>query len=355
MAEIFVGRAPELEAIENTFEPLLDPRRLVREPIHEYLGPAGIGKSVLLGRAAIECARRGIDCIEQAETVVQHDLPSVKERLTHGPLVLNMELDGLSGAQLHTTEENLEALFDDDAGKLIVLMASSTDRDFTTRSISRKISRHTLPPLDPQDSAVLVEQYAPTIAPEARQTIIDWTGGYPLGLRTMADILKRTGLSPADHAGRRQIFDSLTDEVVNRRLIVQAQSPEAQDRIHSLLALLSIPRRFNLVLAQELIEAHAPVYKRDRPLQYWLMPKEIDIAAPGALRWDMTQGGFVVHNALRPILGLKYSVGDPETYRSIHDFLADWNKTAAEVVSSPTDQERYLDEAAYHEDMLKRI
>ncbi|HEU5230702.1 MAG TPA: hypothetical protein VFU49_22965, partial [Ktedonobacteraceae bacterium] len=121
---------------------------------------------------------------------------------------------------------------------------------------------------------------------------------------------------------------------------------EEKARYFAALQLFSIPRRFNLVLMQDLIEAFAPELKRESSLAYFGLPKAIN-EATDVLNWNMLRAGFSVDEPIRNIFLLLLKIEQPTRYFAIHDFLAQKNlHLAMEVPGS--DRVRYLREALYH-------
>lgn len=61
------------------------------------------------------------------------------------------------------------------------------------------VIRHiALPPLEQPAAENLLKQRVPSLLAAEQKQIVEWTGGYPLGLITVARIVAEKSLSPAD-------------------------------------------------------------------------------------------------------------------------------------------------------------
>ncbi len=135
-------------------------------------------------------------------------------------------------------------------------------------------------------------------------------------------------------------------EVVEEKLLVSASSSDERARLQTLLALLSVPRRFNLTLTQDLIEKFAPEYKLGRSLAYITLPKTIN-EVTSVLSWNLEWAGYCIDAPVRHLFLLQYKVEHPQELIEIHTFLAQKNEQFAQEVSG-SDHIRYLREFFYH-------
>jgi len=202
-----------------------------------------------------------------------------------------------------------------------------------------------LKPLDRQNCEVYLNQLASPIEPEVRDLIFEWTRGYPLAMNVMVQAVN-DGLDPRKEEGRAQMLARLIDQVINHKGLTNIPAEEQKPRYFSALQLFAVPRRFNLVIMQELIEAFSPELKRESSLAYLGLPKEIN-EATDALNWNMARAGFSVDEPIRHIFLFLLRSQQPERYFAIHNFLAKTNlRLANEVVGS--DRTRYIREYFYH-------
>lgn len=90
------------------------------------------------------------------------------------------------------------------------------------------------------------------------------------------------GLNP--HNDQKELVSRIMLQVIDQRVLARIEPTELMIR-KDYLSLLSIPRRFNLSLMQELIEQFEPSLKMKSKLQYMGLPKTINQNV-GVLAWD---------------------------------------------------------------------
>lgn len=366
--DLFVNRETELELIDESFSALLDRKRLLRTPLIEVFGVGGIGKTSLLKQVEQRCNDSQMRCIwvdinqvpsnversiiaqtkkyapNYADSPEQSPVSATKFLLEQGPVVMLFDSVEMANTdQLNMIEEFLRDLIDDE--KLFVVLASKKALAFQqARSVARKLTRLSLKPLARENCEIYLERQETQIEPEVRNIIFEWTRGYPLGMHVMVDAVT-SGLDPRTEQGQKDILSLLTEKVIYQAVLANIR-PEEKTRYFAALQLFAIPRRFNLILMQDLIETFAPELKRDSSLAYFGLPKAIN-EATDVLNWSMLRAGFSVDEPIRNIFLLLLKVEQPERYFAIHDFLAQKNlHLATEVPGS--DRVRYLREALYH-------
>ncbi|MGH2510987.1 MAG: hypothetical protein ACRDHZ_26795, partial [Ktedonobacteraceae bacterium] len=160
------------------------------------------------------------------------------------------------------------------------------------------------------------------------------------------------GLDPSKAEDRRALLSLLKERVIDQKLLIKASLTD-RPRLETLLTLLSVPRRFNLAVMQDIIEKFAPLYKKDKVLEYIDLSREINDITP-ALDWNLSRAGYCIDEPVRNIFllqlrlqGLTVAKGGTYTYQDIHRFLATMNGMLANEVSGP-DHIRYLEEWFYH-------
>src|SRR5437763_3195246 len=249
--QIFVNREKELRQISEAVETLQDEQRLLRTPIIEFSGVQGIGKTTLLHQVKAICDSKRLFCImENAELWTSDDFKSVQTLVRKGPVAIILDsLDAVDNKQIQIIETRLSELIE--SSRLFAVLASRNIQKFErTRSIARKLTIYALEPLKRESCLLYLDNFAQTIPPDTRNIILDWARGYPLAMKVMTDAILNEQLDPTKEQDRRQLLRTLREEVIEKKLLVSATSSSEQTRLQILLALLSMPRRFNLILMQ---------------------------------------------------------------------------------------------------------
>ncbi|HMH10805.1 MAG TPA: AAA family ATPase [Candidatus Nitrosopolaris rasttigaisensis] len=366
--EVFVNRKDELRLIDDSFNALLDKKRLLRTPIIEIQGVGGIGKTSLLRQVERQCYDTNLphiwldvsqspscvahEIITQVKKYIQEDkvfleqspVHATKVLLKHGPVVMLLDsVDRANEEQLGMIEILLRDLVDD--GKLLVVLTSRRALPFQQeRSVARKLTTLSLTPLDRENCEFYLNNLGCQIEPEVRNIIFEWTRGYPLAMHVMAQAIS-SGLDPRTQRGQKDILSLLTNQVINENVLARIK-PQERVRHFSALQLFSVPRRFNLVIMQDLIEAFTPELKRESHLAYFSLPKEVN-EATDVLNWSMLRAGFSVDEPVRNIFLLLLKIEQLQRYFAVHDFLADTNLRLAKQFSG-SDRVRYIRECLYH-------
>jgi len=366
--EPFVNRKNELQLIDVSFDALLGKKRLLPTPIIEVQGVRGIGKTSLLRQVEQRCHDMQLphiwvdvgqspsnvtyEIISQVKKYTQEDevvlgqspVHATKILLKRGPVVMIFDsVDTADEEQLGMIETLLRDLIGDE--KLFVVLASKKALSFQQeRSVARKLTTLSLRPLDRENCEFYLNHLGSPIEPEIRNLIFEWTRGYPLAMHVMAQAIN-SGLDPRTQQGQKDILSLLTDQVINQNVLGKIK-PQERVRYFSALQLFSVPRRFNLVIMQDLIETFTPELKRESSLAYFSLPKEIN-EATDVLNWSMLRAGFCVDDTVRNLFLLLLRVEHPQRYFAIHNFLADTNqRLAKEFLGS--DRVRYIREYLYH-------
>jgi len=153
------------------------------------------------------------------------------------------------------------------------------------------------------------------------------------------------GLDPRTSEGQQQVTALLTQQVILQGVLAAVDHLKRM-RYFSTLQLFSVPRRFNLVIMQDLIETFTPELKLESSIAYWGLPKEIN-EATDVLNWNMLRAGFSVDEPIRTLFLLLLKAEHPERYFAIHEFLAQTNQRLAREVPG-FDRARYIRECLYH-------
>lgn len=352
ISSIFVNRKTELQEIIQTVSELQNRQQLVKTPIIEYSGVQGIGKSTLLKEIKHVCNKRNIFCISEnaGDISFQHFQQANMLAEREEPVVLIIDaLDELKSESqsFREIENSLSELLENSKNRAFVVLASRSEQKFEhTRSIKRKLTIRHLQPLEEEPCREYLGHFAQAIPPAIWDTIFEWTHGYPLALETMTRAIRARGLDPTQSNGQKQLIDILMQEVVLHSLLAHAPSPGDRTRLQRLLELLSIPRRFNITLAQDLIETFAPQYRLESSFAYITLPQMVN-EITNVLLYKLELVGYCIDSPVRNLFFLHSKITNPEEHRQIHMFLVDQNQSFMQVVSG-SDRVRYLREFFYH-------
>nr|BBH94272.1 hypothetical protein KTA_24710 [Thermogemmatispora argillosa] len=374
--ELFVNREAELQLIEEALQTLRDRQRLLRTPMVELCGVRGIGKTALLRQVQQRCQETDVPCIwteagreegllasQIVEQVQRYQIqpgggeenglesPSLRRSVEalrllaqRGRAVLLVDaVDAGSERQVRWLEALLRELLKEYT--LFVVLAASRLVTFEReRSVARKMTVLELGPLDRPSCEVYLQKVGLPLGAEARELVFSWSRGYPLAMEVLTEAI-RGGLDPLQPADRLQLLQLLTERVI-RQEILRKLLPDERPSYESLLRLLSVPRRFNLLLLQELIEEFDPQWTRESPLDYFFLPRELSDKTE-VVRWHLDRAGYAVEEPVRWLFLLILRSEQPEQFVALHRWLAAFNLRLAGRVSG-SDRIRYLREWLYH-------
>lgn len=372
--EPFVNREKEMHLVEEKFNILLDEKSLIRTPIPiiQFNGISGIGKTTMLQRLKQLCNDRQLpyiwadasqgaltfaheiinQIIKDNQQITPEDLQTpdrfvaaARGLLQKSPLVMLLDsLDMANTEQLRWIEALLRDLVRDN--RLFVILASKKPLLFESeRSVTRKLKTFQLKPLD-RDSC---ESYLNALVNESevRDVIFQWTLGYPLAINVMVQAISENRLDPRKKPDDKKLLSIMTEHIVNHGVLANVQqSSQEFEWYQMILALLSVPRRFNLKMIQRIIESFAPQYALQGSLAYLSLPRKIN-QKTDILLWDTARAGFSIELPIRHIFLMKLKIEQPQVYYELHSFLAQTNRQLADFVSG-SDRLRYLQEYLYH-------
>jgi hypothetical protein len=372
----FINRGEELKLITGAFEALQDKNRLLRTPIIGFFGVDGMGKTSMLREVKQRCAQQSLRCIwvdanqsplqflsqwlrqarklaldeatdtaQTAEALCAQSVDAMKALLAQEPVVTLLdEVDPDRLEDVGWIETILHDLIDVD--NLFVVLASQQQVSFEKyRSVARKLISHQLKPFDQHACQSYLSDIAGTIDPEIREEIIFWVRGYPLAMKVMSRLIQEQKLDPRVPADQKQLISALMAEVVDQGVFARVESQRLL-RCKAYVGLLSIPRRFNLVILQSLTEHFAPELTLAGKLEYLGLPGQIN-QGTDVLYWDMRKGGFTINETVRRLFFRQSAIEQPERFQAIHRFLAQQNQQFASEVNG-SDRMRYLREYLYH-------
>lgn len=369
----FINRETALKSVDNVFETLLDKKNDKRTPIIDFYGVGGIGKTVLLRQVKQRCQDIQLRCIwgdlnkgihefsREIVHQVQQDsrsptfeitdnnalyqsISATRILLRRGPVVMLLDsVDATNNEQVGWIEMLLRDLSDDN--NLFVVLASKWILSFQNdRLTARKLTPIPLQPFDRQSCEVYLDSIGNQSEPEVRHLIFSWTRGYPLALQVMAQAVN-SGLDPRNQEDQKEIVSILTTQVLHQNILARVD-PVEREWYQTILSLLSIPRHFNLVIMQDLIEKFTPDLKLENSLAYFGLPKQINQITE-ILHWNIAEAGFSVDTPVRALCLLRLRIEQPEMYYNAQSFLAQtYRQLATDVTGS--DQVRCLNEYLYH-------
>jgi len=370
----FTNRKNELEIIKDSLRALRDYRNiLLRTPIVDFYGIDGIGKTSILQHIEDLCEEENIqyirisankttqefsrDIIRQAkryniafdehydEYLLQQSVAATKDLLKQGTVVMLLDaVDTFNRELIGRIGNTLREVIDDN--KLFVVLTSKKILSFESeRTVGRKLTPVALKPFDQKSCDDYLDNVGVPLDPEVRNYIYDWTQGYPLGIEVMTNAIVQQSLDPRIEAHRQPLITLIFRNVIEERVLLHVKS-SMLEKYQNALSLLSIPRRFNVVIMQELIERFEPTLKRESSTAYISLSQEL-IRETGILSWNMFKAGFSIDTSIRHIYLLKHKIEQEERYLDIHRFLAELNKKLADTISG-TDHIWYLREYLYH-------
>jgi hypothetical protein len=367
---LFVDREKELDLIGDAVQALLNRDRLLRTPIIEVYGVGGVGKTALLKQIEQSSQNSGIPCIfidighasanleqdfirqitqhlpDQSSIAGQSAISIARLLLTQRPAVMLFDaVDAASQEQLDFLQVLLHNLIDKE--KLFIVLASKKSLPFLQkdRSIARKLPFPlSLQLLPRQYCEIFLDSEASQVEAEIRNLILEWTKGYPLAMNVMVEAINN-GLDAHTEQGQAEILTQLKNRVIYQEILKEIES-QRQSYYYSALQLFSVPRRFNLVIMQDLIETFSPALRREGVLAYLSLPKDI-CETTDVMHWNMVRAGYAVDTPVRMLFLLLLKQEELERYFAIHEFLAEKNLELAQKVPG-SDRVRYLREHLYH-------
>jgi hypothetical protein len=373
----FVNRLDEAKLIDDAFKALQNYGNdsLLRTPIIDFFGVEGIGKTAVLKYIEDQCKKQqiryilinasqnarhfsheivrqaaeryniGLHSLNENDDPLQQSLYVTKALLEQGTAVMILDsVEATNEDLLKRIAITLRDVINDK--KLFVALASKRGLLFDfERSISRKLTSRQLKPLERKSCEYYLDMIEPPLTPETKKYILDWTRGYPLAMEVMTTAITEHKLDPAQPEDQKKLVDLIVERVLDQKVFAKLAPPE-QSKYKEVLTILSLPRRFNLVIMQELIERFAPDQKRGSSLAYMKLPSSIKNDTD-VLNWNVSRGGFAVDIPIRHIFLLKIRLKQTERYSAVHQFLAQLNKTLAGKVTT-SDRIHYLCEYLYH-------
>jgi RecA/RadA recombinase len=372
----FINRDQEIKVIDDAFDDLLSQNRLLRTPIIDFYGIEGIGKTQILQRVIQKCQENDVPYInsnvskewqvegllidfdnipvkykqqlfplQDAKSTLQQFIEYTKAFLERKPLVMLLDsIDSADEHQLERLENMLSELLS--GNNLVVILTSRRDVSFEhEKSVARKLKTISVQPFNRLYTDAYLDSTGSTLSPKIRDLIFTWTRGYPLAMQVMVEAITERALLSISRQQQKELIEHIVNRVINERILADVEQGELK-WFQTILSLLAVPRRFNLVIMQKLIERFEPNLKLASSLAYIALPKRI-VQATSALSWDLKKAGFAVNDSVRNILLIQLSITRSKHHRTVHQFLAELNHSNAAEVTG-TDRIRYQQEYLYH-------
>jgi len=327
---------------------LLDKERLLRTPIIDFYGIKGMGKTRILKETIQKCLAHQVSYIDRTidqELATEQSLTLTKTLLEQGPLVMLLDsVDAMNENQIAQLEKKLSELVIHN--NLFIVLASNGSVSFKReKSVERKLTTIPLEPFNRTTSNLYLDNLEHSLQPEIRELVFEWTRGYPLAMKVMVEAITKQGIDPTNEQGRKELITFLIEQVINQGILASVKQEELA-WFQTILSLLAVPRRFNLIIMQKLIEYFEPEHKLASSLSYIVLIKRIT-QATGVLDWNVAKAGFALDEPIRHILLLQLKMINPQRYHEINRFLADMNWSNTIEVSG-SDRIRYQLEYFYH-------
>jgi tetratricopeptide (TPR) repeat protein len=381
---MFVNRESELHLIDTALGHLMSPEHQTPPPLLVFFGVKGIGKTALLQQVEERCASRQLPSLwidgsvpplqcwhemlrqlqqmsEQVITLMQNEdvliqlIQALAVKLTQGPLVLLFDLDHLPEESWQWIDHLLSQLKEGERSQhnLFVAMTSTTRPEWLDKRSVGEFQAVLLGPLDEKSCWAFLDHMQ--IEVPLQDAIISWTQGYPVAMLAMVEAMRELHLNPLNNEDQQPLLNQLVERVIRQGILAGAMSPEEQENSVAILSLLSVPRRFNLILIQNLIEHFGPqALKRPTSTAYISLPDGINQLVH-ALKWNVTGdigAGFALDVPIRSLFLLKHRIEQPEQLIALHSFLAACYTRFAKIASG-SDRLHYLCEYLYHRSLAQ--
>ncbi|TMC21014.1 MAG: ATP-binding protein [Chloroflexi bacterium] len=403
--DTFINRSDELESIEKAFNALLYKNTLLSTPIIDFFGIDGIGKTRILKEIADRCTAKNLPCIKLDEKHTQLDggqntsrisraivrqakkywqqspdilrdrkrdahtqvVETIKVLLEKTPAVVILldAIDSSNEALVNWIKTTLHELIEHN--NLFVVLTSKQQIVFENDWLmTRRLTPLQLKPLKRDDCTSYLTSFSKAIPHETINIIFQWTRGYPSAMEVMTDTIVKRQLDVAKSEDKQLLITIIIEEIIDKKVLAHVKPPNPSlSWYKDHLRLLSIPRRFNLIIMQELLEKFGPpsISKRPSRLEYMGLQRQLN-AGTDILYWDLQKAAFTLDESIRNIFFIDQQEHHPALFMDMHRYLAQRNKQLASEVAG-SDSVRYLREYLYHsaqdqaaqtaEDMLQYI
>lgn len=350
--------ALELQFVEDAFTLLVNDQPLQPTTLINFFGVHGIGKTSLLREIKQRSENKGIACAlvdvgQQTKGIWQdllnqlhsfQNVPStldlaenqlsiramnaLKEYLARKPLVLLLDsVDTHDTTQVAQIEQMLGELLRNN--NLLVIIASKQKISFSNKpALTRHLKLRQLKPFDRTVSGVYLSRIGRDLAAADRERILELANGYPLAMTVMAQAILGDRLNLQAPEDLARLFAKLMHLVIDKKILANMESGDL-DWCRTLISLLSIPRRFNMTLLQELLETFEPTLASENPLENWGRLLSQIPRKTGIMDWDDKRAGYTVMEPVRNLFFQRARIEQPERFHIINGYLARHNRNSA--------------------------
>ena len=401
-----INRGKELTLIQHALDALRSNNNTpLNTPIINFFGIDGIGKTRILQEISARCRGNDLLCLEldgsqtttnisraillqtkkyrqrspQQNTPKKRDSQSqtvnaIKSTLNSTPVVILFDsIDASNNTLINwikiTFSDIFHALMEHN-NLFIVLMSKQQVIFEDDWFMTRKLTPFPLKPLDHNNSRFYLDSLVETrqlpLSPQesnrsdsssyrdaldenTSKFILQWTRGYPLAMEVMTKAIFQQHFDIEQTVDQQQLITLIIEEVIDKKVLAHVE-PSLLDWYKAHYLLLSIPRRFNLIIMQELLETfgYPLIEKLQSKLEYIGLPKRL---SPNIeiLRWDTQKAGYTLDASIRNILLIYQQIYNNSLFINVNLYLVNRNwEIAQEVFGSGSDCIRYFLEYLYH-------
>ena len=350
----FVDRIEEIEIIQDALKALTEKDVVLATPILNFFGVDGIGKTEILQKTILLCQEQNIPYIDldmvrgiesQPQEIIEDvrrytgqqgsqgrqgrkvsyelAIKALKRLMKSSPVVILCDsVDVMRSDMFQWIRSLLRELLENT--NICVILGSKQkvvfERDW---SMARKLKTYQVKPLNRQFSLEYLNVHRGDLfSEESREIVFQWTRGYPLAMRIMVEEVKEKGLDIEGSAeDQQELIAILMKRVIEERVLKNVKEYEPS-WYRAYFSLLSMPRRFNLIIMQRLLETfqESPVAVARDILEYVGLPKKLNTGTD-ILRWDLQKTGFAVEEPVRNLFLLERRIQNPKSFIKIHRFF----------------------------------
>ena len=396
---LFVNREKELNSVRQAIKALVERGALLRDPLIEFYGASGTGKTWLLLKIKDECERfpceKGIiTALIDFKEMAGQSLAEIVEKLVNqigwdgynssvkckeASAKLKATVTQCKQAQCAWDDEAQEAfigymsfplkkgwpiaLFFDtldradetailwlqnsirdlvDVGKLLVILGSKVLITFEgERDVARKLRPFRLHPFGPDE---VREQWGDKSIEELIGPIFELTAGHPMASDVVFEIVEKMQIRNGDdfEAHKEEIINALIEGAVDGWML---EDVTERERYKEILTPLCVPRQFNALMVRQLIEEFALQHSLVNLLHYLDLVGEL--VRETRLVEATPENRYAIDRTIRNILLARWKLHNLEDYSRANELLIKLYEKWLEEVKG-LDRNRYLLELVFH-------
>ena len=395
----FVNREKELNFVRQAINALVERGALLRDPLIEFYGASGTGKTWLLlkikdgcekfpcekgiitalidfketaGQSLAEIVKKLVDQIgwDSYDSSVKYKEASAKLKATVNqykqaqrawddeaqeafiefmsfplkkgwPIALFFDtLDRADETAILWLQNSIRDLVD--VGKLLVILGSKVLITFEgERDVARKLRPFRLHPFGPDE---VREQWGDQAIEELIGPIFELTAGHPLANDVVFEIVEKMQIRNRDdfEAHREEIINGLIERAVDGWMLEDVADKE---RYKEILTPLCVPRQFNALMMRQLIEEFASQHSLVSLLHYLDLVGEL--VRETRLVEASPENRYAIDRTIRNILLAHWKLHNLGDYNRANELLIGIYEKWLEEVKG-LDRNRYLLELVFH-------